>query len=332
MQSKYHHLIPQTYLSAWGNSSGTLKIEWLENGKIENRNTDSVAGINHYHSIIAGMPFCTKDDTDHFFACLCNYSVTYDGEILSDTLEMNKYYGVFNEWSIKRDDGTAVRKRSLKAEIDSIKIQDIEDNWSAQYENKWPSVRSMIEQTVDAGLSSVPQFEFRYLMEFFTALDWRSILSNSEFVDVLNWICNDIMGLDKIDIPKDERELPMFETATDYMKHCLLLSYYRKFLYGAGVIHTCAEEYMKHMSFHFLVSEGKDNFITSDNPAFIGTRKQGDKVGILPITPKIIMTIGRNSQDDNNYYITKIGASEVREYNRMIRNNSGQFIVYSNAD
>ena len=49
MQSKYHHLIPQTYLSAWGNSSGTLKIEWLENGKIENRNTDSVAGINHYH-------------------------------------------------------------------------------------------------------------------------------------------------------------------------------------------------------------------------------------------------------------------------------------------
>lgn len=66
MQSKYHHLIPQTYLSAWGNSSGTLKIEWLENGKIENRNTDSVAGINHYHSIIAGMPFCTKDDTDHF--------------------------------------------------------------------------------------------------------------------------------------------------------------------------------------------------------------------------------------------------------------------------
>ena len=190
----------------------------------------------------------------------------------------------------------------------------------------------MIEQTVDAGLSSVPQFEFRYLMEFFTALDWRSILSNSEFVDVLNWICNDIMGLDKIDIPKDERELLMFETATDYMKHCLLLSYYRKFLDGAGVIHTCAEEYMKHMSFHFLVSEGKDNFITSDNPAFIGTRKQGDKVGILPITPKIIMTIGRNSQDDNNYYITKIGASEVREYNRMIRNNSGQFIVYSNAD
>ena len=44
------------------------------------------------------------------------------------------------------------------------------------------------------------------------------------------------------------------------------------------------------------------------------------------------MTIGRNSQDDNNYYITKIGAYEVREYNEMIRNNSGQFIVYNNAN
>lgn len=28
-QAKYHHLIPQTYMSAWANQSGTLNIEFL---------------------------------------------------------------------------------------------------------------------------------------------------------------------------------------------------------------------------------------------------------------------------------------------------------------
>lgn len=331
MQSKYHHLIPQTYLKAWGNASGTLKIKWIKTGKCENRNTDSVAGVNHYHSIVAGMPFCTKADTDSFFSSLSRYCVTYDGHSLTDTLEMNKYYGVFNDWSIKRIDGTEVIKKSLKSEIDKIKIQDIEENWSSKYENKWNNIRCVIEQKVLSTPNSVPRFYFGYLMKFFTALDWRSMVSNKEFADTCNLICNNILQLDKIEIPKDERELPMFETATEYMKHCLLLSYYRQFLNDTGVIYKCAKEYMKRTSFHFLVSSSEKDFITSDNPAFVEMRKQGDKIGVLPITPRILMTIGRNTPCDENYFVTKIGTAKVREYNEMIKNNASQFIVYNNA-
>ena len=60
-QAKYHHLIPQTYMSAWANEAGTLQIEFLNNpGVLKQRNKENIAGITDYHSIKAGMVICTK--------------------------------------------------------------------------------------------------------------------------------------------------------------------------------------------------------------------------------------------------------------------------------
>lgn len=43
-KAKYHHLIPQTYMSAWANQSGTLNIEFLKNpGTIVSRNKENIA-------------------------------------------------------------------------------------------------------------------------------------------------------------------------------------------------------------------------------------------------------------------------------------------------
>ena len=56
-EAKYHHLIPQTYMSAWANGSGTLKVEFKNNpGVITERNKERIAGITDFHSIRAGMP------------------------------------------------------------------------------------------------------------------------------------------------------------------------------------------------------------------------------------------------------------------------------------
>ncbi len=331
MQSKYHHLIPQTYLSAWANKSGTLKIKWSATKKIECRNTESVAGINHYHSIIAGMPFCTKADTDRFFESLSKYNVFYEGTELNDTLEMNRYYGVFDEWDITRADGTSVSKRKLKNQIDQIKIQDVESLWSEKYESKWNAVRGIIEQKVASGATTVPKFYFGYIMKFFVALDWRSTISNKELSDFSDYLCCDIMSLDKIDIPIDERELPMFKTAADYMKHCVLLNYYRQFLNDTGVMYTWAKQYMKNTSFHFLVSSGSEKFIASDNPSFVHEKDDGSKIGMLPISPEVLLMIEkRNLSSDDYYYITEIGNPEVENCNRIIRQHSGQFVVFDN--
>ena len=46
-QAKYHHLIPQTYMSFWANEAGTLQIEFFNNpGIIKPRNKENIAGIN----------------------------------------------------------------------------------------------------------------------------------------------------------------------------------------------------------------------------------------------------------------------------------------------
>lgn len=50
-QAKYHHLIPQTYMSAWANEAGTLQIEFLNNpGVLKQRNKEK----NRRHN---GLPY-----------------------------------------------------------------------------------------------------------------------------------------------------------------------------------------------------------------------------------------------------------------------------------
>ena len=40
-QAKYHHFIPQTYMSAWANDVGTLQVEFLNNpGIFKQRNKE----------------------------------------------------------------------------------------------------------------------------------------------------------------------------------------------------------------------------------------------------------------------------------------------------
>lgn len=75
-QGKYHHLIPQTYMSSWANEAGTFTNRALNNpGGFESRNKENIAEITDYHSIKAGMVICTKDDADKIFTPLTDYTV-----------------------------------------------------------------------------------------------------------------------------------------------------------------------------------------------------------------------------------------------------------------
>ena len=50
-------------------------------------------------------------------------------------------------------------------------------------------------------------------------------------------------------------------------------------------------------------------------------------MGLLPITPRILMCQGKAEEDDGNYYITKLTNKEVKRYNRIIEDNANQFII-----
>ena len=159
--AKYHHLIPQVYMSAWAQGSGTLQVEFVDNrGAIVQRNKENIAGINSFHSIKAGMPLCKQSDTDLFFAPLANYTVEYEGSILQTTMEMNRKFFDFDNWTITRTDGTQVSKKKLRHEIEQIKLCDIESNWSIKYENLWKGEVESIEKAVlQCKTSSIPAYD-----------------------------------------------------------------------------------------------------------------------------------------------------------------------------
>ena len=66
-------------MSSWANESGTLSYKDIALGKLDTKNKDNLCGINHYHSIIAGMPICNVDDTDE------DDADDEDGEMVEDS-------------------------------------------------------------------------------------------------------------------------------------------------------------------------------------------------------------------------------------------------------
>lgn len=331
-KAKYHHLIPRTYLSAWEHGNGTLYIRFLDNKEnVVERNKDRIAGITNYHSIVAGMPIVTKSDADIIFACLADLEVHYGDAVISDNLELNRIYYDFENWTVYRKDGSIVSKKKLKSEIDKVKIRDIEVLWSAKYEDTWDSIRDeLILKVTSATTDFIPEFQKDYLMKFYTALDWRSIKSNIQFNETWEWLCNEVLELNKIDIPKEYRDLPILETASDEIKHNLLLQFYRQYLNDNGVIYKNALVNLSHTSFHFLVADGKETFLTSDNPAFVFRRNDGKLQGILPISPRILMVQGKKTDTVNSFYITHITEDAVHRYNEEIEKNAVSFIVQAN--
>lgn len=329
-QAKYHHLIPQTYMSAWANGSGTLRVKFKNNpNEVVERNKEKIAGVNDFHSIKAGMPLCTQKDTDTIFASVSAFNVELDGVLLSDSLALNSKYCDFDRWCITRSDGTAVSKKRLKREIEQVKIKDIEENWSKKYENGWGEEVNRITQAVCAsGISEISEFDKKYLIEFFTALDWRGFNSNQQFEETLQMLTKEILA--DIDIPEEERILPCLKTAYDEMRHYLLLKYYRSFLNENGVIYADAMANLQHTSFHFLIADGPTLFLTSDTPVFVHKREDGKLVGLLPITPNILMAKGRCSDGSEKYYISHITDAAVQKYNDAIYANAYEFVILPN--
>lgn len=81
-------------------------------------------------------------------------------------------------------------------------------------------------------------------------------------------------------------------------------------------------------NFHFLISDGPTEFITCDSPAFIHKREDNKLIGLLPITPRILMTKGRNSDNESLYYVTHITDDAVVRYNKAIRDNAEEFVIH----
>ena len=68
--------------------------------------------------------------------------------------------------------------------------------------------------------------------------------------------------------------------------------------------------------------------MTCDSPAFIHKRVDGKLLGLLPITPRILMAKGRDSGNTSLFYVTHITDEAVIRYNNLIRGNAEEFIIH----
>ena len=131
--------------------------------------------MTDFHSIKAGMPLCTEADTNIIFAPILTYYVEYESKILKSSVDMNKNYYAFDDWIIKREDGSLVSKKRVKDEIEKIKIKDIETNWAIKYENHWDfEVRKIEENVLCTPNGSIPAFDKDYLTKFL--LLWTGVV------------------------------------------------------------------------------------------------------------------------------------------------------------
>lgn len=163
-------------------------------------------------------------------------------------------------------------------------------------------------------------------MKFLVALNWRGFQSNQQFEDILKVITKG--SLDQIDIPLKERELPFLETAADELRHELLLKYYRQYLDDEGVIYKNSELNLQHTRFHFLISDGPTYFNISDSPSIVFERSYGVLQGIMPITPRILLTKNKCINNSDMYYISHITDRIVERYNTTIRENASEFLIH----
>lgn len=325
--AKYHHLIPQTYMDAWANKSGTLRVRFFDDPNNDVfRNKARIAGSDQFYSIKAGMPICTPEDAAFLFKPVSSFIVKLNGEVLDSPLRLNDCFVYFDDWEIYRADGSKVSKKGIKTKIEQSKILEIEEKWSTKYENRWNVVVNTIEKSVRLNSGScIPEFEKSYLTEFYTALDWRGFTSNRCFEDAFSELTKEL-PLD-IEIPGSDRILPNLKTPAEEMRHYVLLKYYRQYLNECGVIYEDAKLALARTGFHFLVAADNGSFVTSDTPAFTWEREDGKLVGVLPVTPKILLLKGSHSDDDGVYYVSRINDDIVEYWNDVIRSNASEFVV-----
>lgn len=326
---KYHHLIPRTYLKAWCHSNDSIYVIDKINNNKEVKNIKTNFGVTQFHSIVAGMTMCNNDDLLKIFDCLNGYEVIYNCEKITSLEKYNNYYFDFDNWLIKKDNDVITRKEKniLKNKIEQVKILDIEVLWESKYESKWRWLRETIEYNVlNSDLNEIHQFYKGLIMKSVIAFNWRGFQGNNNFNEIYQDISNCI-ELYSINIKKEDRIKRNLENADDEMKHNLILKKYREFLNDGGIIYDMARNYIKLLNITFYVANEESRFITSDNPSFTCKCLDNKIIHIMPVSPKVLICIGRDSERYNSYIINRLSDEQVSKINNIIIENSVERII-----
>ncbi len=330
----YHHLIPQTYMKPWCFGEKTIWVydkslqEWQE------RNIEKICGIKYYHSIRAGSIYTTPKALNEIWGFLTPYHISLDGVPL-DTLEkLNEKYSSFDSWEIYYPKGAKVNKadrNKIKSAIEQAKFNDIEEQWSVQFENGWADLIADINQAlIDIhGKKPIALTEeaASILMRYFVMFNWRSFSGNEQFNETLQAV-DSIIQLSSISIPETERQLSLCGTALDEMRHNLLIKQFDDYQSGKGLLFEHQKFLQKNCTFVFHLAPQGHSFITSDNPCFSFTRADGLIEPFLVALPQLAFSlVKKDPNSPYNYTICELSESELHKYNAQIFSHSVNLIL-----
>lgn len=335
-EPKFHHRIPQTYLKAWCYNSNSVWYYNKENQTSEKRNISKIMGVNYFHSIKAGSIFTTQESLEKIFAPLNGYAVyekTDEGNemFLSSRDLMNQRFHNYENWIIKESDGkviTAKQKKIIKGEIDKISDNSIEEAWDKKYENAWKNTITEIQQTVidihEKNLIMLTDTAYHTIIDYFVMFQWRSTSGYDKAREAFDWFISIIPEIMNMDIDDDvHREN---KTIADNMWHNYLLSQYHNFLNGDGVMSFESKQYFEKLTPLFMIDR-TGSIITSDNPCFTFTNKDGYQEPILVALPSMIISLARKNPNAlNEYRICEMNDEDVDYYNRIIFGNGNEII------
>lgn len=186
--SEKHHLVPNTYLKGWQHKdSYVYYIEKNEKNidfanPDQSKNTRKIVRTSNFYSRRVGALFQSKLDCDKYFAPLRlhGYKVKIDGLEVSDSIRLNNsFLDEFDLWSVYDTNDNLIsedEKQSLKEEIKSIHIRDLEEAWNQIFENTWFDVRNDILTEVNKNkkVNKIPAIRREELVGFMVSMEWRT--------------------------------------------------------------------------------------------------------------------------------------------------------------
>lgn len=339
----YHHLIPRAYMRSWCFKKDSIYIfdknDKKEKGPV-NRNIEHICGRNYYHSIKAGSLYSNSDALEYIFGFLKDYNIELNGKPIDSLSDKNMNFFDYDNWIIKYPNNVIVsrkKRNEIKHQIKQNKYNEIEEQWSYQFENDWGNVIKSLSEKIIQIKSGEEVFltdvDEDILMKYIVMFDWRGFLSNEQFNASYNLVFDSIKDFfEGIEIPYTEQIYPGDITPYDEFRHALLLKYYDEFLNNKGIIYNNFKTYKEKLTMLFCISNEEDKFITSSNPSFTFINEIGLREQFFVALPNLLILLCKNNESEpNSYKIAKLSKEEVQRYNKTIFQNNDFIILPSNS-
>lgn len=333
--SEKQHFVPNTYLKGWQHRDSSIYyIDKKENqidftNKNYSKDTRKIFRIDNFYSRRVGALFQSKEDCNKYFAPLKlhGYTVKINGEEIIDTIKLNNNFYNYDKWDIYDNRNNLVSnddKESLKDEIKSIHIRDLEEAWNQLYENNWPSVRNDIltEINKNSGADKIKSIRREELVGFMVSIKWRTVSAPQILEDSFNKIVESF-GLKELlnnPISDEDKMYPFITTFGEEMLHNYLLSKFYDLFNKKGPIYGEIQNICNNANLELLIPEAGYEFITSDNPICIFQNNKKETEYVFPITPELACAVRKgNPVDKEHYFLSTLNKDEVFAYNEQIK-------------